>query len=75
VGRSNILGKYILCTVHSPIFSPSTINHNPYIYFSRDLRRIYDITISWYNCSQSLWRAATEDKRMVLVHTHGLFIT
>jgi hypothetical protein len=27
------------------------------------------------SCSRSLWRAATEDKRMVLVHTHGLFIT
>jgi hypothetical protein len=26
-------------------------------------------------CSRSLWRAATEDKRMVLVHKHGLFIT
>jgi hypothetical protein len=24
-------------------------------------------------CSRSLWRAAAEDKRMVLVHTHGLF--
>ncbi len=49
VGRSNILGKYIWCTVHSPIVSPSTIDHHPYIYFSRDLRRIYDMTISWYN--------------------------
>jgi hypothetical protein len=26
-------------------------------------------------CSRSLWRAASEDKRMVLVHTHDLFIT
>ncbi len=28
-----------------------------------------------HQCSRSLWRAAMEDKRMVLVHTHGLFIT
>ncbi len=26
-------------------------------------------------CSRSRWRAAKGDKRMVLVHTHGLFIT
>jgi hypothetical protein len=27
------------------------------------------------NCSRSRQRAAKADKRMVLVHTHGLFIT
>jgi hypothetical protein len=29
----------------------------------------------WYYCSVSWWRPHKVDKRMVLVYTHGLFIT
>ncbi len=31
--------------------------------------------IIYNNCSVSRWRPHEVDKRMVLVHTHGLFIT
>ncbi len=32
-------------------------------------------TLNSYNCSVSRWRPQKVDKRMVLEHTHGLFIT
>jgi hypothetical protein len=32
-------------------------------------------TLGGYNCSVSRWRPQKVDKRMVLEHTHGLFIT
>jgi hypothetical protein len=41
--------------------------------FLRSCRRV--LVVSHYSCSVSRWRPQKVDKRMVLEHTHGLFIT
>jgi hypothetical protein len=67
-----MVSTYVLCW--GILFSFTVVEAGEHSTSSRKLRNEYSLPLVQY-CSVSRWRPQKVDKRMVLEHTHGLFIT